>query len=46
MKRISIVFMVILLFNFIFCNIAYAVPDNNTTNSSTGTALPFNASSM
>ena len=46
MKRVSILLMVILLFNFIICNAAYAEPDNNTTNNTTGSQIVFNASSL
>lgn len=38
MKKISLALLIIILFNFIFCNFAYAAPDNNTAT--------FNMSSM
>lgn len=44
MKKISLVLLIIVLFNFIFCNFVYAEP--NTTNTSTNTAPSFNVSSM
>lgn len=44
MKKISLVLLIVVLFNFIFCNLVYAEP--NTTNTSANTAPSFNVSSM